>query len=68
MKNFIRRKDVINMLESESAVIQELIDYNAMIYANAVGKEKAQIGRELVSLHIRLRQTNEISRYMETFV
>lgn len=68
MKNFIRRKDVLNILESEAAVIKELIDYNAMIYANAIGKEKASIGRELVSLHIRLRQTNEISRYMETFI
>lgn len=68
MKNFVRRSDVLNLLDCEATVIQELIDYNAMLYANAKGKEQAAIGRELVSLHIRKNQTNEILRYMETII
>lgn len=65
LKNFVRRKDVLNVLEVEADILQELIDYNEMIFAKKIGKDKADIGRELVSLRIRLRQTKEILRYIE---
>lgn len=65
LKNFIRRKDVCEMLRKEYETIQELIEYNEMLYSKRQGREKAAVGREIISLRIKAHQTIGILRYIE---
>ena len=65
---YIDEKELVLMLESEIDICKELFDYASDLCASREGIQKETANEMRTEYYIRYRQTQEILRYVKSYI